>query len=509
VPIRPALTTVGAGDPRSKPGKTLDFVVCLGHDQVVARVSRLRLVVRDDDDVRARAEAAAAEGSPAAALALMATAAEDLERDAPLTAAVLWAEGSWYALLAHGAARALELAQHAAELADGAAGDVRLVVHARLGDALQWNGRYADARRSWIEAAATPTPTDPHLLCTRAAALVRADDLARARECAYTAAARAQAAGDRASIRDALTFEAHAEIHLGLLREAHASAKRLEAAAGVGMSGDRLEAIGILAWIEALLGEERSCRIRFAEAAAGAAELGLTSSGSMAAGLLELALGRYDAAVDHLEAKLAGSSPVAAILSLRPFLDALVEACVRAGRRDRARALVDDVFAPAVATDRPRYLALAFRMRGLVTDDLDDFATAVEHHGAWGNCFEEARTRLAFGEALRRAKRRAEAREQLSSARAAFEAVGAKLWARRAQDELRAAGARRERVASGTPLTAQEERIARLVADGLSNKEIARHLVVSTKTVEGHLRNVFEKLGVTSRTQVARALPPA
>jgi DNA-binding CsgD family transcriptional regulator len=488
--------------------KTLDFVVRLRHDPDVPPVSRLRHVARADD-VRARAEAAADAGSPAAALALMATAAEDVERDAPLSAAVLWAEGSWYALLAHGAERALQLAQHAAELANGATGDVALIVHARLGDALQWNGRYADARRSWIEAAAAPTPTDPRLLCTRADALLRADDLVRARECAYAAAARAEEAGDRPSIRDALTFQAHAEIHLGLLREAHASALRLEAGARTGMNGDRMEAIGILAWIEALLGDESSCRARLADAAAGAVELGFTLYGGMAAGLLELALGRYDAAVDHLEAKLDGTSPLAATLSLRPFLDALVEACVRAGRRDRATALVDEVFAPAVATDRPRYAALAFRMRALATDELEDFATALEHHAAWRNRFEEGRTRLLLGEVLRRAKRRSEARAELSWARAAFDAVGAQLWARRAEDELRAAGARPARPASGAALTAQEERIAGLVADGLSNKEIAARLVVSTKTVEGHLRNLFEKLGVTSRTQVARALPPA
>jgi DNA-binding CsgD family transcriptional regulator len=483
-------------------------VLGLGHDPIVARVSRLRLVVRDDD-VRARAEAAARAGSSAEAFALMAMAAEDAERDSPVTAAVLWAEGSWHALQSHGPERALEVAQHAADLADGSTGDVALVVHGRLGEALQWNGRYADARRAWLKAAATPPPKEPRLLCVRAAVLLRTDDLVRARETAYAAAARARAAGDGASIRDALTYQAHAEIHLGLLREAHGSAKRLDAAAGPEMSLDRMESIGILAWIEALLGDEPACRARLDEAAAAAEELGLTLHGGMAAGLLELSLGHFDAAVEHLEAKLAGHSPRAALLSLRPFVDALVEACVRAGRNDRARALVDDVFAPAVATEVPRFRALAYRMRALVTDGLDDFETALEQHAAWPNRFEEARTRLVYGEVLRRAKRRAEARDQLSAARAAFEAAGAKLWEQRAQNELRAAGSRAERVASGAALTAQEERIARLVADGLSNKEVAARLVVSTKTVEGHLRNVFEKLGVTSRTQVARALPPA
>ena len=137
---------------------------------------------------------------------------------------------------------------------------------------------------------------------------------------------------------------------------------------------------------------------------------------------------------------------------------------------------------------------------------LTDFDSALEHHGRWGNRFEEARTRLLYGEALRRAKRRKEAREHLSAATSAFAAVGATAWKRRAGDELRASGARLPRPASGSSLTAQEQRVAKLVVDGLSNSEIASRLVISTKTVEGHLRNIFEKLGVTSRTQVARGL---
>jgi DNA-binding NarL/FixJ family response regulator len=145
-------------------------------------------------------------------------------------------------------------------------------------------------------------------------------------------------------------------------------------------------------------------------------------------------------------------------------------------------------------------------MRAVAEDQLEDFDSALEQHVRWGNRFEEARTRLLYGEALRRAKRRKEAREQLSAATSGFAAVGATAWQQRARDELRAAGARLPRPASTSALTAQEQRVARLVADGLSNKEIAGRLVISTKTVEGHLRNIFEKLGVTSRTQVARAL---
>ena len=183
-----------------------------------------------------------------------------------------------------------------------------------------------------------------------------------------------------------------------------------------------------------------------------------------------------------------------------------MEACERSGRHRRAQELVAAVFEASVATAQPRYVAIAFRIRALTAGEPADFESALEQHRAWGNHFEEGRTRLLYGEALRRAKRRKEAREQLSAARSAFGAVGARVWERRARDELRAAGARIPRAVSGAALTAQEERIAALVVEGLSNKEIAARLVVSTKTVEGHLRNVFEKLGVTSRTQLARAV---
>ena len=475
------------------------------HNPTVGRVRPLRQPDAEAD-VRLRAEDLARAGSPAAALALMTAAADDVEADDPHAAAVLRADASWYARLAHGPARALQLAERAAGLAADADGAVALVVHSRLGDALQWNARYTEARSEWQKAAAAVTAPEPRLLATRTDALLRAGDLMGARECAYATAARARKLEDRDALRDALTFQSIAEIHLGLLREADASADELETAVGPVPSADRAEALGVRAWIDALLHDESTCRARIAAAMAAAAEVGFTPSQGMAAGLLALRLGRYDEAAGHLEEKLIGSPPAAAAIALRPFLDALVEAAVRSGRADRARELVDDVFEPAVATAQPRFVAVALRSRALTSGDLRDFELALGEHARWSNRFEEARTRLVFGEALRRAKRRSAAREQLAAASSAFAAVGATAWAERARDELRATGARLPREASGVPLTAQEERIACLVADGLSNKEIAARLVVSPKTVEGHLRNTFEKLGIRSRTQLARAL---
>src|SRR4051794_7362763 len=262
---------------RAKRVKTLDFRTERHDNPGVAGTRPLRRAAHEDD-VRARAEAATRAGSPAAALALMTAAADDVERDDPLEAAVLLAEASWYAQLAHGPTRALQVAHRAADLAAEADGDVALIVHSRLGDALQWNGRYMDAQREWLRAATARTAADANLLVARTDVLLRAGELAAAHESAYAAAARAREAGDAASLRDALTYQVISEIHLGLLREADASASELLSAAGAATSGDRLEALGVHAWVDALLGSEESCRFRIAAAEATAAELGVTPS---------------------------------------------------------------------------------------------------------------------------------------------------------------------------------------------------------------------------------------
>jgi DNA-binding CsgD family transcriptional regulator len=122
--------------------------------------------------------------------------------------------------------------------------------------------------------------------------------------------------------------------------------------------------------------------------------------------------------------------------------------------------------------------------------------------------FELARTRFCWGERLRRRRDPGGARPLLREAVASFDHLGARTWAQRARAELRAAGERPARDAPapiGT-LTAQELRCALAVADGLSNREVAASLFLSQKTVEYHLNKAYAKLGVHSRTQLARAV---
>ena len=117
--------------------------------------------------------------------------------------------------------------------------------------------------------------------------------------------------------------------------------------------------------------------------------------------------------------------------------------------------------------------------------------------------FEHARALLALGAVQRRSKRRREARATLETALATFERLGAELWAERARGELKRISGR---AATPGALTPAEERVAALVAEGKTNREVAAALYLSERTVEGHLSHVFGKLGVRSRTELARAL---
>src|SRR5262249_44655733 len=116
------------------------------------------------------------------------------------------------------------------------------------------------------------------------------------------------------------------------------------------------------------------------------------------------------------------------------------------------------------------------------------------------------RIHLLYGEHLRRERRRTDSRVQFRAALEAFERLGAEPWADRARMELRASGetARRRDPSTSARLTPQELQIARFVAEGLSNKEVAAQLFLSPRTIDSHLRSVFAKLEISSRTQLAR-----
>jgi DNA-binding CsgD family transcriptional regulator len=229
-----------------------------------------------------------------------------------------------------------------------------------------------------------------------------------------------------------------------------------------------------------------------------------------ALGLLELGLGRPDEAVRALE-------PVGELALARGIEEPnfaawqadLVEAYIRSGRLADADRELGVLERRARATGGRWAAAAALRCRGLLAraDRVDAiFGKALELHGRQPLVIERARTELCWAQCLRRDGRPAEAREPLRRALAVFQRTGAQPWAAMAQAELQAGGERQGRAAAAAELklTAQELQVARVVATGATNAEAAAQLFISAKTVEKHLTSAYRKLGVRSRTELAR-----
>jgi DNA-binding CsgD family transcriptional regulator len=185
----------------------------------------------------------------------------------------------------------------------------------------------------------------------------------------------------------------------------------------------------------------------------------------------------------------------------------LVEALVELGEAEEARPLVTLFEELARAVDAPLALAQGARCRGLVagaTGDLEGALAALNvalaDHRRAPVPFERSRTLLSLGSTLRRAKRRRAAREALMEAVAVFDELSAPLWAKKARSELARIGGR---APSPEALTPTERRVAELVAQGHTTKEVAAELFVSAKTVEGHLSHIYAKIGVRSRAELA------
>ena len=225
--------------------------------------------------------------------------------------------------------------------------------------------------------------------------------------------------------------------------------------------------------------------------------------------LLELSLGDAAAAVAALEhARSLAEQMSVGEPGMLAFLVDLAEAHAALGDVDRATEALD-AFERWGAPAPPPWLGpLAGRARGVVlaaAGDLTSARTALEAAVAAEDLLplqlERARTRLVLGRLLRRTQHRAAAHAMLEDARTRFEALGAVLWAERAREELGRIGGRPRSVDELTPT---EQRIAELVSGGLTNREVAAALFVTPKTVESALTRVYRKLGVRSRTELAR-----
>ena len=186
----------------------------------------------------------------------------------------------------------------------------------------------------------------------------------------------------------------------------------------------------------------------------------------------------------------------------------LIEAANRIGKESAATAALERLGESTSASGKNWALAIEARCRALLShDDAAEtlYREAIERLTPTALRLDQARTRLLYGEWLRRERRAKEAREQLRAAHRLFTELGLDGFAERARGELRASGehARKRVVETLTDLTPREAQISQLVAEGATNREIAEQLFLSPTTVEYHLRKVFAKLGVKSRTQLA------
>ncbi len=273
--------------------------------------------------------------------------------------------------------------------------------------------------------------------------------------------------------------------------------------------------LSILAWLAAVEGRESEAR----EDAARADELAQHGVGfrllqarlQATLGLLELGLGRPAEAIETLRpvADLAERHGVREP-SVLPYAPDLIEAYARAGEQEAAKRELTKLADLARSVNRRWSLAAVARLHGLLGGDGDldqHFSAALElHEQGAGSAFERARTELLYGERLRRAKRRIDAREHLHSAIELFDGLGAAPWSKHARRELRASGESIPRRDPTAPekLTPQELQIALQVAEGRTNRDVAAALFLSPKTVEFHLTRVYRKLNIHSRAELVR-----
>jgi DNA-binding CsgD family transcriptional regulator len=190
----------------------------------------------------------------------------------------------------------------------------------------------------------------------------------------------------------------------------------------------------------------------------------------------------------------------------------LIEAAVRAGTPELAGDALRRLVDTTAASGTDWALGIAARSRALLLDGRETEDLYVEAIGRLARsrmAVDLARAHLLYGEWLRRGRRRVDARRQLRVAHELFSDFGVESFAQRARVELEATGenARKRTVDTLDHLTPQEAQIARLAAEGNTNREIAARLFISPSTVEYHLRKAFRKLDVKSRTQLARRIP--
>ncbi|MGK5741075.1 AAA family ATPase [Micromonospora sp. URMC 103] len=360
---------------------------------------------------------------------------------------------------------------------------------------------------------AGPAATPAALSWAASAALLVAVDGA-AHRLAERAVELARARGELSALPRALELRAMAEYWLGRHEAAAESSREgLRVARATGQANAAAVHLGLLAVLAAVRADRETCLGRLREIGEGPAPQSRPRAlAQWALAVLDLTDGRHAAAAARLAALArpgTGRGQVLVQVMATPYL---VEAAAHLPHRPAATAALVVFDRWASSTASPSRRALSARCHALLAprgsaEAEERFRVALRLHPADAG-FERARTALLFGRELRRARRPRDARAHLHDAWEAFTLLGVATWADQATAELRAAG---ESVAAPVPaaarlLTGQQLRIAQLVAEGATNREVAARMFLSTRTVDHHLRNIFHRLGIRSRTELARAL---
>jgi DNA-binding CsgD family transcriptional regulator len=458
-------------------------------------------------------------GSPLVAHELLLNEAERVRSRDPRRAAGMFLEASVAHMMTGDMHALVTTAERARALATSADPAVELLATAVIGEAYLALGDVQQGE-------ALLTACEPYLLEGDPLAIVEVVGMAAHCSIWIENWDRAQRIFDRviAAARDAsavsaliypLAARSHLDFRLGRWGSARAeAAESVELAQDTGQPPLLAHSLAALAHVEAALAQEDDCRRHVAEGLSLVARYQADATATYlhaALGLLELGLGRVPEASLALESARRVAEPLGIQPSVVQYAPDLIEAYVRAGRREEAEEVVDVLEARGRKTGSRWVQAIVERSRGLLAPDGEmraRFEAALALHEGLPMPFERARTQLVFGERLRRARQRAQARPPLKAALETFERLGARGWAERTRTELRATGEQQTRRAetAAEQLTPHELQIAVLVAQGMTNREAAAALFLSPKTIEYHLGQIYRKLDVRGRAQLARLM---
>ncbi|MBA9001724.1 AAA family ATPase [Thermomonospora cellulosilytica] len=458
------------------------------------------------------------DGHPVAARRLLLEAAERLaapRRNLALTALMRAAEAA--DLIGDSRANR-QAAERAARLRHPAEPPVTELMLAHFSGmaAVVFDGRHVEARaalRRVVELG--EAGTDPVAKTWAGSAAIALGEDQRAYELAAQAVHRARRPRSTSLLPWSLVILSLSECLLGRFHAALAdSAEGLRLARAAGQENCAIDHLALMALVSAQLGDRDTTTAHLAEITEPVGVRGLSRPATVAAwalACLDLADDRPADAAARLRLRTATGAQHRVIRTLA--IPHYVEAAVRCDQRRQATRALAAYEAWAEGTRSPNRLALANRCRALLADDdetaIRHFEEALRLHASADSAFEQARTALLYGHRLRRSRQPRAARDHLRNALQIFTEYGAERWAERARAELRAAGETVEPAAAPAGLdllTPQQLQIARLVAEGATNREIAAQLTLSPRTIEHHLRNIFARLDIRSRVELTMLL---